>query len=70
MDDDKDQCRKLWSAVMEQAIEDLSGDNPRIQQAAVDWFSNRQNDGVGSFVWVCQAIDLDPDSVRECIRRG
>ena len=55
--------RNLWGAVMEEAIKSLSSGSLRIRADAITWFRNRSNDGVGSFLWVCSILDLDPDNI-------
>jgi len=53
------QERKLWAAVMAQAFEDLL--DPERSPKAKEWFLNPwNNDGVGSFPWVCEALRMDP----------
>jgi len=61
---------KLWSAVMEQAVEDLTlnGFNRntiRIKHEVIRWFKS-SNRGVGTFLWICEALDLDA----QCILKG
>lgn len=68
--------RDLWAAVIAQAVEDLqaptiAGDTTaartrdRNRESARAWFKSDRNDGVGSFVWVCDALDYSPEAVRE-----
>ena len=48
-------CRRLWAAVVYQAVKDIHG-SPR--GAAADWmYSKRTN--VGSMRWICDMLDLD-----------
>jgi hypothetical protein len=62
--------RRLWVAVLEQAIIDLSGPNGvrggerrRLRTFSRLWFTS-DNDQPGSFLWVCESLQLDPSWVR------
>lgn len=73
-----DPCRQIWAAVLNQAVDDLSGagtdragpchKNARaiISTRARRWFA-AANRGIGSFVWICHILDLDPDRTRNVI---
>jgi hypothetical protein len=62
----------LWSRVLLQAIWDLAGiklkvqksEAPRLQRRTRAWFLSTK-DSVGSFIWICNILSLDPDAVRE-----
>jgi hypothetical protein len=62
----------LWSRVLLQAIWDLAGiklkvqksEAPRLQRRTRAWFLSTK-DSVGSFIWICNILALDPDAVRE-----
>ena len=58
-------CRRLWAAVLEQAIKDARGGRTYhiITEEARTWFRS-QNEDVGSFIWICRTLDLDPSYVR------
>jgi len=65
--------RKLWFAVMETAYRDLylqgsaSGrDRLQYQEQARLWFIATR-DGVGSFIWICQVLEVDPGRTRKRI---
>ena len=60
-------CRRLWAAVLEQAIDDLGRGYVYAGQAQA-WFQS-QNEGVGSFLWVCRMLNIDPDYAREGVSR-
>ena len=54
---------KLWAAVLKQAIKDaqkyygsFSGDRSQL------WFKS-ETEEVGSFLWICNVLDLDPESI-------
>lgn len=58
---------ELWTEVILQAIDDLDR-RTRIcsredQRAAREWIDS-DADYLGSFVWACHAINLDPDFIR------
>jgi hypothetical protein len=58
---------ELWTQVIVQAINDLDGQTSSTSGAAQDsarhWFASA-SDGVGSFIWTCQIINVDPNFIR------
>lgn len=62
----------LWSRVLLQAIWDLAGiklkvqksEAPRLQRRTRAWFLATK-DSPGSFIWICNTLQLDPDAVRD-----
>jgi hypothetical protein len=48
--------RRLWSAVVFQAIRDMEYERGR--RPAVNWIYSR-DDGAGSMRWICDMLDLD-----------
>ena len=69
--------RKLLAAVMERALRDVMGElrdlptshRTRAQSDARRWIS-RNGNGLFSFRWCTQALDLDPGTIRKKIREG
>lgn len=68
--------QRLWAAVLQQAVADAGGRKPKgntrndrrvVMDSARYWFA-RKGRGVGSFLWVCEALGLDPDALRPKIR--
>ena len=67
--------KKLWAAVMGRAVDDLKKkktpgaikDQRISRDSAIHWFKNRQRDDVGSFIWVCRVLDIDPDYARAVV---
>ena len=66
---------KMWSACLLNAMQEYHGmilvDNKKpakkdIQEASKQWFLS-DNDGIGSFLYVCQVIGLNPDKALERI---
>jgi len=63
--------RRLWAGVLIQAIRDLAGyivvpnkrERARLQYHARVWFTSDNRD-VGSFLWVCDQIELEPPWIR------
>jgi hypothetical protein len=55
--------RKLWANVLLQAQTDLSGRDPVARSARL-WFCSR-DDSIGSFIWVCHHLSLDPEAARQ-----
>ena len=58
---------ELWTQVILQAIYDLdrrtSLTSRSAQDSAREWFAS-ESDAVGSFIWTCDLIDLDPNFIR------
>ena len=58
---------ELWTQVLLQAITDLDGRTALTPGSAKDsareWFAS-ECDGVGSFIWTCQIINVDPNFIR------
>jgi hypothetical protein len=54
-------ARSLWTAVLEQAIIDLTNANKRYFTQL--WFTS-DNHAPGSFLWICDNLDLDPSWFR------
>ncbi len=59
--------RKLWAYVLLQAHTDLSGREPGARSARL-WFCSR-DDSIGSFIWICNHLSLEPDAVRQRVLR-
>ena len=62
-----DACKKLWSAVLEQAVSDAQGDCNSERKEARKWFLS-ENCGTASFLWICKILDLEPDLFRNAYR--
>lgn len=59
----------LWQAVLD-AVRFAHATRPTplaYRRDALDWFAAEAS-GVGSFVWVCELMRLDPGRVRERVR--
>jgi hypothetical protein len=63
---------ELWTQVILQAIDDLDGRSSSIpgsaQDSAREWFAS-ESDAVGSFIWTCQIINVDPSFIRSRIAK-
>jgi hypothetical protein len=55
---DETGCRRLWAAVMYQAIKDVDCGN----SSGINWVYSRRT-GVGSMRWICDMLDLDYDKL-------
>jgi hypothetical protein len=63
--------RRLLLAILERAILDYVGNDPREIQEAEEWLFNSQECGVKgqfSFVWLCEQLDLDHKRIAKKIR--
>jgi hypothetical protein len=56
---------ELWTRVILQAIDDLdrSSTSSSARDSARKWFAS-ESDAVGSFIWTCQIINVDPYFIR------
>jgi hypothetical protein len=65
---------KLWAAVLAQAIVDSKRDSEgnknhkRNRSSAIFWLYKSKQNGPGSFIWICEALELSIDFVREYVR--
>ena len=63
---------ELWTQVIVQAINDLDGQTSSMpgsaQDSAREWFAS-ESDAVGSFIWSCNIINVDPHFVRSQIAK-
>lgn len=71
---DPDAVRALWAAVLARAVEDYrySGsakESLSHKKEARQWVACTDYTGVGSFTYVCEALDLDPQAVVDRLRR-
>lgn len=57
----------LWMSVLTLAMQDLSGPD-HLAKPARAWFSSK-NTELGSLIWTCDQLGLDPDAVRQKILR-
>ena len=63
--------RRLWAGVLIQAVKDLAGyivvpnkrERARVQYFARLWFAS-DNRHVGSFLWICDELELEPSWIR------
>jgi len=64
-----DPVGQLWFAVLLQSIEDAMSYtiDESTHHAAKRWFRSDRED-VGSFIWVCNAINLDHETVLQRVR--
>jgi hypothetical protein len=63
--------RRLLLAILERAILDYVGNNPREVQEAEEWLFEPHPHGSRSqfsFVWLCEQLDLDPVKVTKRVK--
>jgi hypothetical protein len=58
----------LWTEVIRQAIKDLSAPHSPDQEFACLWF-NSPSDVVGSFIWACHVINIEPSFIRSALQK-
>jgi len=75
MPDEFSRARGLWAAVMQGAVSDVLGKNSttkgrnrsvvntELARSARMWFASDER-GVGTFLWICGLLELDPAKVR------
>lgn len=69
--------RRLWSAVINQAIDDITGVFDWRDKNSVHWRTLRreqaeawmksQETGCGSFLWICDNLKLSPEKIQKGI---
>lgn len=57
----------LWTSVLSLAMQDLSGPD-HLSKPARAWLVSR-NTALGSLIWICDQLGLDPDAVRQNVLR-
>ncbi len=68
---DDEFCKRLWSAVLANALFDAARGYFKIHpenDEALTWLHSADT-GQGSFLWVCEVLDHDPVKVRDSWRR-
>ncbi len=62
--------RRLLLAILERAILDYVGNDPREIQGSSDWLfsDDGENGREFTFVWVCEQLELDPKTIADCIQ--
>jgi len=55
--------KNLWAAVLRQAIKDAKHSLNNSLTSPGLWFCSKSR-AVGSFLWICGVLNLDPNSVR------
>ena len=59
--------KKLWAAVLGQAIHDLEKNNNG-EYPPDKWFTS-DYDEPGSFLWICELFEIDPEKTKTAISR-
>jgi len=59
---------ELWTAVILQGIKDLSSESSHDRDSARLWFNSACN-GVHSFTWVCQLMEIEPNFIRSALEK-
>jgi hypothetical protein len=59
-------CKELWAAVLEQAIEDFNRGYFYADRARA-WFQS-ESEEVGSFLWICRMLSVDAERTKEILR--
>ncbi len=54
-------CKKLWRAVLRQALRDAGG--AMFRETALGWI-RAESHQVGSFLWVCMLLEIEPGRIR------
>jgi hypothetical protein len=57
----------LWMSVLSLAMQDLSGPD-HLAKPARAWLCSKNN-ALGSLIWICDQIGLNPDAVRQNVLR-
>ena len=62
-----DACLSLWGAVLLLSATDAEGPADALNTVRARTWLADESDEAGSFVWICEACGLPPDSVRKNI---
>ena len=57
----------LWMSVLTLAMQDLSGPD-HLAKPARAWICSKNN-ALGSLIWICDQVGLNPDAVRQRLLR-
>ncbi len=61
-------CRRVWAAVVYQAVKDMTGEHTR--RPAINWMYS-DGSGPGSMRWICDMLDLDYHKLTQlCMTRS
>ena len=65
MHEEAEQCRQLWAAVLERAVDDLTHRTERIRDSAIAWIEGADSIGpcFNSCASLCQIVSIDYDSL-------
>jgi hypothetical protein len=58
----EENCKSLWASVLEQAVKDARND----AEGAWAWLHS-EDQGIGSFLWICDIFEISPDLIRSNI---
>jgi len=65
--DMEEACKRLWAAVLDQAVKEArAGKQYMLVDKARAWLESESQE-VGSFLWICLVLNLDPQSIRSCL---
>jgi len=69
----EDEVKRLWAAVLDQAIKDTldgkgapRGQESIIAESARAWFASKSQEQ-GSFLWICDVLGFEPRAVRDYV---
>ena len=54
--------QNLWHGVLARATHDLKT-KPKLKEEVLKWFNEKNNEEIGSFIWICDTLQLDPDKI-------
>lgn len=62
--------RELLIATLDRAVLDFYGSNEEIKSEAAEWlFEQTDTEGLFSFNWICEHLEIEPQEVRDQIER-
>lgn len=62
-------CIRLWASVIRKAADDYFVEHHGESLKARCYFASNRHD-IGSFLWCCDALNLNPEAVRESLANG
>lgn len=62
--------RNMWAAILAMAIADLASSSSFKKSAAINWILDNEKHEVGSFLWICEELNIDPKFFIEMAKEG
>lgn len=61
--------KNLLAMVLDRAIRDYTSIEHEVRREVETWFFCKENSKPFSFLWICEALDLDPQRIRTLLKK-